>query len=92
MHCLSKQFLDNKYYKLHHTAVIDPSKIYVAKNLGDNNWYRVKVIEVWNENKAKVEFIDFGKTTDIQKENLVLLESLSKFLIKYPAQVKNKYC
>lgn len=87
MHCLSIEYLNNKYYKLHYTSVIDPEKLYVVKNSEDDNWYRVKVIQVWNENKAKVEFIDFGNSKDIYKENLVLLENLSKFLIKYPKQV-----
>lgn len=91
MHCLSKEFLNNKYYKLHHVSVIDAEKMYVIKNLEDKNWYRVKIVKIWDENTAEIEFIDFGKSGIVKRKNLVLLENLSKFLINYPAQVRQKF-
>lgn len=84
---LNVKFLNNTNYKLKLVSTFDLEKVYITKIQEKNSWYRVKIVNIINENEADVILIDVGNITTIRKENLVLLEDLSRVLVKYPNQV-----
>ncbi|XP_008214717.1 tudor domain-containing protein 7-like [Nasonia vitripennis] len=86
MNDLTNNYLNNSDYKHKLVSKFDLTKLYVTKSPRDNNWYRVKVIEIKNEFEALVKFVDIGDTLLVRRRNLILLENLSKLLALYPEQ------
>ncbi|OXU29932.1 hypothetical protein TSAR_011135 [Trichomalopsis sarcophagae] len=86
MNDLTNNYLNNSDYKHKLISEFDLTKLYVTKSHRDNNWYRVKVIEIKNEFEALVKFVDVGDTSLVRRRNLILLENLSKLLALYPEQ------
>nr|XP_033339584.1 tudor domain-containing protein 7-like [Megalopta genalis]XP_033339585.1 tudor domain-containing protein 7-like [Megalopta genalis] len=62
---------------------IDEDKTYFVSV--NNNWYRGKIVNHVHD-QLKAYLIDFGKTVNTSKNNLLSLEKLSEILAKYPAQ------
>ena len=88
MNDLTEYYLNNKKYVHKQAFEVDLSKLYVTLDTEDNKLYRVKIINSENKNNVQVKYIDVGNTKIIKEQDLILLESLSKLLAKYPEQVK----
>lgn len=86
---LTKNCLNNVDVSKPSVLRLDHTKIYVTKD--GENWYRVKIMEIINENIAKVMFIDVGVCHKIHRSSLVSLDDLSDLLTEYPPQVYTFY-
>lgn len=65
-----QQMLNDRSEVMTNPAKISPNHLYLTKNSKDQQWYRVQVEEILQNERVKVFFIDSGKTKILKSSEL----------------------